>query len=78
MKALATILLLTLSTVAAAEQYEYKVIDLDRFTAPEVYEQTLNAAGREGWKVVANERITFNGMHTVLRFVLMRETGEGE
>ncbi len=78
MKVLATILLLTLSTVAAAEQYEYKVIDLDRFMAPEVYEQTLNAAGREGWKVVANERITFSGMYTVLRFVLMRETGESE
>jgi hypothetical protein len=68
------------ATVVMAEdvgvRYEYKVIDLDRFMAPEVYQETLNAAGREGWELVGNERITFNGMNTVIRFFMKREVGE--
>lgn len=56
-------------------QYEYRVIDLDRLVAPETYQETLNAAGREGWKLIGNDRITFNGMHTVIRLFMMREVG---
>jgi len=66
------------SAQESTPRYEYKVIDLDHFQAPEVYESRLNAVGQEGWQVVGNERITFNGTSTLIRFFLMREVRGGD